>query len=322
MSTIINPDGTAATADAAVPGGGAAQSGPGGGPGGGEGAILDSNTERFGADVIQASQQVPVIVDFWAPWCGPCKQLGPLLEKLAAEYGGAVKLVKINVDENQELAAQLRVQSIPMVYAFRDGQPVDAFTGALPESQLRQFIEKLTGGGSPLDDALDQAEQALEAGEAEQAAGIFNQVLGADPANARATAGLARCLIAAGETDRAREFLAGLDDAVKSSPEVGAVQASLDLSEKSSASGDTAELRAKVDSDPADHQARFDLALALYGGGAAEEAIEALVEIIKRDRTWNDEAARTQLLEIFEALGPANPATVDGRRKLSSVLFS
>ena len=322
MSTIINPDGTAATADAAVPGGGAAQSGPGGGPGGGEGAILDSNTERFGADVIQASQQVPVIVDFWAPWCGPCKQLGPLLEKLAAEYGGAVKLVKINVDENQELAAQMRVQSIPMVYAFRDGQPVDAFTGALPESQLRQFIEKLTGGGSPLDDALDQAEQALEAGEAEQAAGIFNQVLGADPANARATAGLARCLIAAGETGRAREFLAGLDEAVKSSPEVGAVQASLDLSEKSSASGDTAELRAKVDSDPADHQARFDLALALYGGGAAEEAIEALVEIIKRDRTWNDEAARTQLLEIFEALGPANPATVDGRRKLSSVLFS
>ena len=317
MSTIINPDGTAASAEAAAPGGGAAASGPGGG------VVQDSNTERFAADVIQASQQVPVIVDFWAPWCGPCKQLGPLLEKLAAEYGGAVKLVKINVDENQELAAQLRVQSIPMVYAFRDGQPVDAFTGALPESQLRQFIEKLTGGGgSPLDNALDQAEQALEAGEAEQAAGIFNQVLGADPANARAAAGLARCLIAAGETDRAREYLAGLDDAVKSSPEIGAVQAGLDLSEKSSASGDIAELRARVAGDPADHQARFDLALALYGGGAAEEAIGELVEIIKRERTWNDEAARTQLLEIFEALGPADPVTVDGRRKLSSVLFS
>jgi putative thioredoxin len=305
MAILMNSEGTAApSADAGA-------------------LVVDSDTERFAADVIDASNQVPVLVDFWAEWCGPCKQLGPMLEKLVREYAGAVKLVKINVDENQALAGQLRVQSIPMVYAFKGGRPVDAFTGALPESQLRQFIERITGGGgSPVENALEQAKAALDAGDAHGAGQIYSEIFRAEPDNAVAAGGLARSLMAAGDSARAEEFLGTLPDAMQEHQEIAAVRAALDLEKAGSRSGETESLRAAVEADPADHQARFDLALALYGAGDAEAAIDALVEIVKRDREWNEQAARNQLIKIFDALGGTDPVTVAGRRKLSSVLFS
>ena len=312
MTAILDGDGTEAEMTPPAAGDGSAGA-----------LIIESNTERFAEDVINASAQVPVIVDFWAPWCEPCKQLTPILEKLVTEYGGQVRLVKINIDDNQALAQQLRVQSIPMVYAFKDGRPADAFNGALPESQLRQFIEKLTGSaGSPIDQAMEQANGLMEGGDPTTASAIFNQILAQDSLNAEAHAGVLKCLMATGEMAQARNYLAGLTEELLTTAPISAVQTALELDEQTADSGEADELKAAVDANPDDHQARYDYALALYGGGQTEVAIEELVEILKRNQTWNEEAAKAQLLKIFEALGHADPVTVEGRRKMSAVLFS
>jgi len=288
--------------------------------------IKDSDTANFAADVIEVSKDVPVIVDFWAPWCGPCKQLTPAIEKAVRGAGGQVKLVKINVDDNQELAGQLRIQSIPTVFAFKDGQPVDGFVGALPESQIKTFIQKLGGDAGPneLDQALDQADEALAAGDHATAGNIYSQVLRAEPTEARAAAGLVRALLAGGDVESARKILDSLDETVAGSAEVAGARAAVELAEQTSG-GDSAEiepLRQKVAANEKDHQARLDLAVALFGIGQCEEAVDALLEIIRRDRQWNEEAARKQLLKFFEALGPTDPLTIDSRRRLSSLLFS
>jgi len=290
--------------------------------------VKDSDTAHFMADVIEASQTMPVVVDFWAPWCGPCKQLTPTIEKVIKGTRGAVKLVKINVDENQELAAQLRIQSIPTVFAFAAGRPVDGFAGALPESQVKAFVDRLlaTAGGaaqeSPIADALNQAKALFEAGDAKRAAALYGQVLAAEPENAAAIAGLARAQVANGELDKARETLAKVPEAGKNDAEVAAAKAALDLAEKSKGAGNLSELEARLAADPNDLQARFDRALALYGMGRREEAIDELLAILKKNREWNDQAARKQLVQFFEAQGPKDPLTLSGRRKLSSILFS
>lgn len=299
---------------------------------GGDGAatdadlIKDSDTANFAADVIEASQEVPVIVDFWAPWCGPCKQLTPAIEKAVRGARGAVKLVKINVDDNQQLAGQLRIQSIPTVFAFKGGQPVDGFVGALPDSQIKTFIQKLGGdtGPSELDQALDQADQALADGDAAVAGNIYSQVLRAEPTEARAAGGLVRALLASGDVDSARKTLDSLDETIANTEDVVGARAAVELAEQTSG-GDTAEidaLRQKVAANEKDHAARLDLAIALFGADQREAAVDELLEIIRRDRQWNDEAARKQLLKFFEAMGPTDPLTVDSRRRLSSLLFS
>ncbi|MCC6470655.1 MAG: thioredoxin [Alphaproteobacteria bacterium] len=294
--------------------------------------IKNSNTRGFMADVIDASHDVPVIVDFWAPWCGPCKQLGPLLEKAVREARGAVRMVKINIDESPEIAQQMRIQSIPVVYAFVQGRPVDGFVGAVPESQIKTFIKRLaqTAGAqvpeSPVEQAMEEAKALMEAGDMGNAGGILAQVVQHDPGNAVARARLARCHLAAGDQKAARKMLDSIaadklkDPAVAS--EVGTVKAALDLAESAGAAGPLQDLKQKVAADANDHQARLDLATALYAAGDGDAAIDALLESIRRNRSWNDEAARKQLLKLFEAFGPTDPRTIQGRRKLSSVLFS
>jgi len=285
--------------------------------------IKESNTETFVADVIEASMEVPVIVDFWAPWCGPCKTLGPALEKLVRNAGGLVKLVKVNVDENRELAMQMNVQSIPAVFGFRDGRPVDGFAGAVPESQLKSFLDRLTGGAkAPIDQALEAAKQALDGGDPATASQYYGAVLGQDPANAPAIAGLLRCFLASGDIDQAQQAIAQLPDEMKTNAEVAAAISAIELSQQGGVLTDLEPLHDRLQADADDHQARFELAVAMYGEGKAEEAIEELVEIVRRDREWNEGAARNQLVKIFDALGPADPRTAKGRRKLSSVLFS
>ncbi len=285
--------------------------------------IKDSDTNNFSTDVIDQSTNIPVVVDFWAPWCGPCKQLSPTLDKLAREYGGKIQLVKINVDENQELATQMRVQSIPMVVAFKDGKPVDGFAGALPESQLRQFFEKLTGSeGSPIEQALEKASMMVANGDTQNAAEIYSQILAQDPINAVSHAGVAKCLIEAEGIEKAQAYLKGLDADILNKEEVKSVLAAIDLEHASTDTEETDSLRQKLDTRPDDPQLRYDLAIALYGDGCSEEAINILVELVKTHKTWNEAAARAQLLKIFEALGHSDPITIEGRRKLSVVIFS
>ncbi len=293
--------------------------------------IKDSDQNGFVADVLEASREIPVIVDFWATWCGPCKTLGPIIEKVVQNAGGAVRLVKIDVDKAPDISAQLQIQSIPTVYAFKNGQPVDGFQGALPESQVQAWVDKLIkehggvvdAGPDPIEEALDAAEAAMAEGDIANAGTVFAQVLNQDAENSRALAGLIRAYLAAGQNDKAREIAnQASPEALKSDDLSGAISA-LELAEAgSTVAGEIDGLRAKVESDPNDHQARFDYAVAAFASNDAEGAIEALVEIIRRKRDWNEDAARTELLKIFEALGPTDPLTNAGRRKLSSVLFS
>ncbi len=287
--------------------------------------IKDSDTKRFVADVLEASRQQPVIVDFWAPWCGPCKQLGPALEKVVKEAGGKVRLVKINVDENQQLAAQMRVQSIPAVFAFVDGQPVDGFMGALPESQLKQFIGRLSGKGGMAEEieaAVTAARQALAQKDYQAATQIFAQVVQADREHAGALAGLARCQVAVGDLDNAKATLALVPPAKANDPNVLGAKAALELALNPVDRSALAELKRKVEKDPDDFQARVDLAVALNGAEQKAEAADQLLYVIRKNRGWNDEAARKQLVRFFEAWGPKDEATLQGRRKLSSILFA
>jgi len=286
--------------------------------------VKESNTKNFMADVVEASRQMPVLVDFWAPWCGPCKQLGPMLEKIVGETKGAVRLVKINVDENQQLAAQMRIQSIPAVFAFVNGQPVDGFMGALPESQLRQFVSRLTAGarGDELETMLAEAEQALAEDDLATAGQIFGQVLQIDRENVKAIAGLAKAQIKSGDLDGAKATLALVPPQKTSDPEIASVRAMIELSAKQADPGDVRKLGAAVEQNPADHQSRYDLAVALNGIGRRQEALDHLLTIIGKERSWNDEAARKQLVQFFDAWGPKDELTQLGRRRLSSILFS
>ena len=288
--------------------------------------IKDSDTAGFLADVIEASQTTPVLVDFWAPWCGPCKQLTPLLERLVKQYAGKVKLVKINVDENQEIAQQLRVQSVPAVFGFKGGRPVDGFTGALPESQLKQFIERLTGGGgSPVDDALAEADALAKEGQHEEALMIYQEILAQDPLHVKALAGALRTFMALNQDDTAREVIAKLPAQVKNAPDIQGAQAALDLKAATANTGNADEIAAlesKVAADPKDMQARLDLAMARFGAGVREQAVDDLLAMVKADRAWNEQAARKQLVKFFEAFGPTDPLTTSGRRRLSAILFS
>lgn len=290
--------------------------------------IKDVSEATFMAEVVDASMTVPVIVDFWAPWCGPCKTLGPALEAAVTAAGGAVKMAKVNVDENQMIAGQMRVQSIPTVYAFWQGQPVDGFQGALPGSEIEAFVARVVeaaGGQVPdggLADALAAAEEMLAEGDAASAAETFAAIAEQDPENAEAFAGLARSYLALEQVDQAEAVINGVPEAISSAAEIEAVRAQIELARQAENAGPVAELRAAVDADPDNHQARLDLAQALHGADQVEEAVNELLELFRRDREWNDGAAKAQLFTIFEALKPNDPVVLNGRRKLSSMIFA
>lgn len=293
-------------------------------PAGGGDLIKDTSTAGFTADVIQESRNQPVLVDFWAPWCGPCKQLTPIIEGAVRAAGGKVKLVKMNIDDHPTIPGQLGIQSIPAVIAFVDGKPVDGFMGAQPESKINEFIEKLTSDDreAQIEAALEMAAQAREAGDPQQAAQIYAAIVQQDARNAPALGGLADILFEAGQADQAREVLARVPEEGRTNPAVVAVEAKMALAEQVAALGDPAELQRRLDADPKDHQARFDLAMIQNARGEREAAADNLLAIVKTDREWKDDGARAQLLQFFEAWGPTDEATLAARRRLSSLLFS
>lgn len=286
--------------------------------------IKDGTEATFMADVIDTSREVPVIVDFWATWCGPCKTLGPALEAAVTAAKGKVRMVKIDVDKNQMIASQMRIQSIPTVYAFWQGQPVDGFQGALAASEVKKFVDKLAGlaGDGGLAEAIAAAEEMLEQGALADANETFAAILGEEPENAAAYAGLVRTHIAAGNLDQAEAFANAAPAAVARSKELEAAKAQIELARQAANAGPEAELRAAVDADPANHQARFDLAVALNAAGKVDEAVDELLDLFRRDREWNDGAAKTQLFTIFDALKPQDPIVLKGRRRLSSMIFA
>jgi putative thioredoxin len=288
---------------------------------GGE-TVKNTTTQDFMRDVVEASRERPVLVDFWAPWCGPCKQLTPVLEKAVRASKGAVALVKMNIDEHPEIPGQMGVQSIPAVFAFKDGRPVDGFMGALPESQINAFIARLVGETVGTAADVETATAALEAGDVNTAAQIFGQIMQDEPENMEALAGLAKCYVKTGDLERAAQTLAlALPDKADDAA-IAAAQSALDLARKSNEAGDINELRAKAAQAPDDPQAQFDLALALNAAGDREGATDALLSVVAKNRSWNDDAARKQLLQFFEVWGPADPATTSGRQRLSSLLFA
>jgi putative thioredoxin len=286
--------------------------------------ISDGSEATFMKDVIEASRDVPIIVDFWATWCGPCKQLTPALEAAVTAAKGKVRLVKIDVDQNQRIAAQLRIQSIPTVYAFWQGQPVDGFQGAQPGSEIKAFIDRVSalGGDGGLADAIAAAEEMLTEGAAADAAETFAAILGEEPENAAAYGGLARSYLAIGDLDQVEALLNAAPAKIAKSVEVEAARAQLELARQAASAGPEDDLRRAVEADPANYQARFDLALALHASGKVDEAVDQLLDLFRRDREWNDGAARAQLMTIFDALKPTDPVALKGRRRLSSMIFA
>jgi putative thioredoxin len=289
-----------------------------------DGLIKDTTTQTFMKDVIEESRRQPVLVDFWADWCGPCKQLGPVLEKVVRAAKGKIKLAKMDIEKHPAIAGQMGIQSIPAVIAFVNGQPVDGFMGALPENQVTAFIERLTKGRVSAEerDLLKEADAALVDGEPAHAAELYAQVLEQDSGNIHALAGLARTYVETGALEQAKQMLALVPEAKRNEAPVAAARAALELAEQASSLGPIAELEQKVAANPADHQARYDLALALNAQGRRNEALDHLLDIVKRDRKWNDDGARKQLVQLFDAWGPTDEATVSGRRRLSSILFA
>jgi len=299
------------------------QNGGGTAPAATDGLIKETTTQAFVKDVIEESRRQPVLIDFWAPWCGPCKQLTPVLEKVVKAAKGKVKLVKMNIDDHPAIPGQMGIQSIPAVIAFVNGQPADGFMGALPESQVVAFLERLTKeklGGDK--DLLKAAEQALAGGDHAGAAEIYAQVLQEDSASIPALAGLARCYVASGNIEQAKQTLAMIPESKQNDSAVSAARAAIELADQSKSLGPISELEQKVATDPKDYQSRFDLALALNAKGSREQAVDQLMEIVKRDRKWNEDGARKQLVQFFDAWGPTDEATIAGRKRLSSVLFA
>ncbi len=286
--------------------------------------IKDTTEAEFMVDVIEASKEVPVIVDFWAPWCGPCKTLGPMLEDAVKAAGGKVRMVKINVDEAQQIAAQLKVQSIPTVYGFHNGQPVDAFQGAVPQSEIKTFVDKLAAlaGDGGLSEAIEAAETMLTEGAAVDAAQTFAAILGEEPNNAAAYGGMVRAHIAMDDLDQAEAILNGAPEEISNAPELEAARAQLQLARQAADAGPIGDLEAAVAAKPDDHQARFDLASALHAAGKPDAAVDQLLDLFRRDRDWNEGAAKAQLFTIFDALTPQDPIALNGRRRLSSLIFS
>jgi len=293
-------------------------------PAAADAVVKDTTTQTFVKDVIEESKRQPVLVDFWAPWCGPCKQLTPVLEKAVKSAKGKVKLVKMNIDDHPAIPGQMGIQSIPAVIAFVNGQPADGFMGALPEGQVVAFLERLTKGsvGGETKDLLKAADAALAEGDAADAAEVYSHVLAEDAANVQALAGLVRAYVATDALDQARQTLAMVPEAKAGDAAVAAARAALELAEGAKNLGSLTELEQKVTANPLDHQARFDLALALNGKGRRVEALDHLIAIVKRDRKWNDDGARKQLVQFFDAWGPTDEATIEGRKRLSSILFA